>query len=140
MAARVVAAGRLDRRGELDATDCPGLGLGLHEELEDAVAAGDEEAEDPDLGLGDDRLLPASPVSVDIDPDDGEERSAPVSDLRFGRMCHPAGDIREVDDLRVRAALLGADGEPLVEPIGPVHGQRARVDRRHRGAMLSRAC
>ncbi|CAM5531453.1 hypothetical protein SVIOM74S_02581 [Streptomyces violarus] len=56
---RVVAAGGLDRRGELESAGVARLELGLDEAVQDPVALLHQEAEDAHLGLVHDRLGPA---------------------------------------------------------------------------------
>ena len=112
---RVVAARRLDRRRQLDQVDVARLHLGLEQEVQDAVEALGQDAEDADLGLVDDRLLEAEgsgEVAPGADPLHPEEVPGFVRQVARVRLEAPSAQRRERDPFDV-APLRPA---PLVQP------------------------
>jgi hypothetical protein len=125
MHAGVVAVRGLHGRRELQQVRIARLHLGLHQEVQYAVELLGQDAEDPHLGLHDDRLLPLAAADHDVQPLHAEEPPAAVHEVAAVRFERPALDLRERHPLDGEAVRLAAPGEPGVEVLGP-HARAGR--------------
>ena len=140
----VVAAGGLERRGELNVVDIARLDLGLQEKVQHAVDLPGEDPEEPDLGLVDDRLVPAAARAVvlaDTDALDGEELARLVAEVAGRGIEGPTGQAAEGGRSDADADLAVAPPEPGEDLID--RGIASAVARQQRvqqliGAVLHR--
>ena len=111
----VVALGRLQRRADLYAIHIPGLNLGLHQEIEDAIEFFGENPEIADFGLDDDGLVPfrAVPeIGLHMDSLDTEEAPGIVPETSVF-INVPSCHLGEGDGVHFDGNLLVASGNPV---------------------------
>jgi hypothetical protein len=118
----VVAAGGLHGGRELEQPVVARFHLRLHQEVQDAVDLLGQNAEQADLRLHDDRLLPVLSVVVHPHALDAEEPAGVVREVAGARFHGPAVHLGEGDPAHLEAVRPAASGEPRREVLGAQAG------------------
>ena len=116
----VIAPGRLQRRRELHQVDIARLHFCLHEKVQHPVKPPGDDAQDADLGLADNRLLPGQllrVIGVHRNAVDGEKFPRHVRQVAGDLVKGPVFE-RGERDLPDRAGTAGGlPGKPLQKPL-----------------------
>ena len=146
MHAREVAARRLDRRRQLHGVDVAGLDLGLHEEVPDAAEDARQDAEDADLGLVHDRLIPLADraeVGADANAFHGEEPARVVRQAQRRAAEAPSAELRKRHPRDAHVPARPLPVQPLLDlahrqvmPVGGDCGAEYPSAALRRGSMV----